>query len=147
MKKGITNGTQKSFKINDGIKDMLNNIKRDNSKPEDYLFPFLEIGDEEKSNEEYKKIISAKTALCNKYLKFIAKDCGIKKNLTNKIARHSWALYTYEQTGDIRLIQDCLGHKNIHVTEIYLGKLQKDKSDAALDKISIYKKMQKSKAA
>jgi integrase/recombinase XerD len=132
MKKGVTNGKLKTFEITQSIKNILDGLKLDTSKQTDYLLPFLSIGIEKQSNENYKKEIGRKTSLYNKYLKKIAIDIGTEKNLTSHLARHSWAAFTYEKTNDLKLIQENLGQNDIKVTMGYIGRLSTKKNDEKL---------------
>lgn len=54
------------------------------------------------------------------YLKELAKSVGITKRVSPHILRHSYAQNLYDQTGDIYLLKDVLGHKNINSTLRYL---------------------------
>ncbi|MDC2422240.1 tyrosine-type recombinase/integrase, partial [Bacteroides ovatus] len=54
------------------------------------------------------------------YLKEIADICGIKKNLTFHLARHTFATHLLEQGTDLRTIQELMGHTDIKTTAIYL---------------------------
>ena len=56
----------------------------------------------------------------NSYLKEIADLCGINKNITFHLARHSFATHLLEQGTDLRTIQELLGHNDIKTTSIYL---------------------------
>ncbi len=135
MKKGVTGGTRKAFGIDARLKSILDVIKKPDSTDDDYLFPFLAKGIEKKDSETYKKEVGNKTALYNKYLKFIADDIATDKNLTSHIARHSWAALVYEKTKDIKLIQENLGHKDIKTTMNYIGRLSTKKNDEILSSV------------
>jgi integrase/recombinase XerD len=135
MKKGVTGGTRKAFGIDSRLQKILDTIKKPSTKDDDYLFPFLQKGIENKDSETYKKEIGNKTALYNKYLKMIADDITTDKNLTSHIARHTWAALVYEQEKDIKLIQENLGHKDIKTTMAYIGRLSTKKNDEKLSNI------------
>ena len=56
----------------------------------------------------------------NAYLKEIADVCGIKKNLTFHLARHTFATTTTLAKGvPIETVSKMLGHTNIETTQIY----------------------------
>ena len=81
----------------------------------EYLFPFL--NKEKKVNEI---VIGAKLAYINKYLKEVAKYCGIFKNLSTHVARHTFTDLALEvSNGNIYQVQQCLGHNSIKTTELY----------------------------
>ena len=70
----------------------------------------------------------------NSYLKEIADICGINKNLTFHLARHTFATtITLEKGVPIETVSKMLGHTNIKTTQIYARitkqKIEKDMTD------------------
>lgn len=56
----------------------------------------------------------------NSYLKEIAKDCGIQKNLTFHVARHTFATSVMLSNGvPIETVSKLLGHTKLSTTQIY----------------------------
>jgi site-specific recombinase XerD len=56
----------------------------------------------------------------NAYLKELASICGIDKNLTFHLARHTFATTVTLSNGvSIESVSHMLGHKNIRTTQIY----------------------------
>ncbi len=55
----------------------------------------------------------------NSYLKEIGDVCGINKNLTFHLARHSFATMTLSKGVSIESVSKMLGHTNIQTTQIY----------------------------
>ncbi|MBA4389101.1 MAG: hypothetical protein C0404_14105, partial [Verrucomicrobia bacterium] len=47
------------------------------------------------------------------------REAGINKPITAHSLRHSFASMLYNQTGDIRLVQQALRHTHVTTTEIY----------------------------
>lgn len=142
MKKGVTNGKLRDIEITKAIKSILDGLGNGRQLQDDYILPFLEKGIEDKDEESYKKEIGNQTTNFNNGLKRIAAKTGILKELTSHIARHSWAKYTYEKTGDLRLIQKNLEHADIRTTMKYIGRLTNKENDAILRTLydDIYKK-------
>ena len=55
----------------------------------------------------------------NSYLKEIADLCGIKKNLTFHLARHTFATMSLSKGVPMESVSKMLGHTNIKTTQIY----------------------------
>ena len=55
----------------------------------------------------------------NSYLKEIADMCGIKKNLTFHLARHTFATMSLSKGVPMESVSKMLGHTNIRTTQIY----------------------------
>ena len=66
----------------------------------------------------------------NSYLKEIADACGISKNLTYHIARHTFATTVTLSNGvPIETVSKMLGHRNIKTTQHYAKILDKKISE------------------
>ena len=55
----------------------------------------------------------------NEYLKEIAELCGINKNLSFHVARHSFAVLALDRGVSLETISKILGHTNIRTTQTY----------------------------
>jgi site-specific recombinase XerD len=74
----------------------------------------------------------------NAYLKEIAELCGIKKNLTTHLARHTFATTVTLSNGvPIETVGQMLGHKNLRTTQHYAKIIDRKVSDdmAALKEV------------
>ena len=88
---------------------------------EDFIFPYLirEDFDGLAKKEQTNRIHSAVSTV-NYHLKKIVKALGIKKNVSTHIARHSFAVNYFEETGDLKSTSDLLNHGDYSTTDRYL---------------------------
>lgn len=77
----------------------------------------LKYTDDKRRKEHLFPIISNQKM--NEYLKEIAAICGIDKNLTCHIARHTFATMALSKGVPIESVSKMLGHTNIRTTQIY----------------------------
>lgn len=91
--------------------------------PGSYIFPHYEKGITETRKQEVSQQL-IKTI--NKYMKRVANNVGINKNVTTYFARHSFATILKRSGTDIAMISDLLGHSNLGVTESYLDSFESD---------------------
>jgi integrase/recombinase XerD len=84
-----------------------------------YVFPIIK---RENLSMQYKDIQWARKRY-NKKLKLIAKECGIDKNLTSYVSRHSFATQAMLQQVPLNAISTMLGHSSLKTTEVYLKSL------------------------
>jgi len=66
--------------------------------------------------------------------KYYAKKAKINKNIHPHTFRHSYASNIYNKTGDLKLVQELLGHKNLSSTAIYTH-ISNEYKKKALDKV------------
>lgn len=147
----------RDIKLIEKAKNILLLYKKEDSKPTDYIFPYLEsdaeyakaITQEEKDtvSAELVKVrlnnVSAKNALLNKYLKKVAEKAGIQKNVSMHVARHSFARFAKDRNIDNGLIQGILAHENSKTTDVYMGSFDTSAYDSAMDTIFEEKKSEK----
>lgn len=133
---GKTN-TVINIKLNEKALDIFSYYWYEGANPEYYIFPLLDNNKDYSDHQYLFNCVSSKNALINKYLKKIAEQAGIHKNLSFHIARHSFATIARNKIGDISKIQKMLGHSDIKITQAYLASL----TDTSLDHDSemIYK--------
>ena len=70
----------------------------------------------------------------NEYLKVIAAQCKINKNITCHIARHTFAVYFLNKGGSMESLSKLLGHSSLKTTSIY-GKITNIRIDNEMDKV------------
>jgi site-specific recombinase XerD len=69
----------------------------------------------------------------HKIFKKVCQEAGIPKEKSHfHVLKHSLAIYILEQTGDIRLVQDVLGHKDIKSSAIYARYIDKKRDEKYL---------------
>lgn len=83
-----------------------------------YIFPHLQ---KEMTAEKQRMIIQQLTKTINKYIKRIALNLGINRDITTYYARHSFATILKQSGANISMISDLLGHSSVNVTQNYLG--------------------------
>ncbi len=72
----------------------------------------------------------------NAYLKEIADLCGINKNLTTHLARHTFATLQLTHGTDIYTVSKMLGHADVKTTQIY-AQIVDEKKQAAANAIKL----------
>jgi site-specific recombinase XerD len=89
-----------------------------------YNVPLLEIP--RMILKKYQKTLSDKRLLpfmtnrnCNRYLRKIVEQCGLKKKITFHLSRHTFATLTLSKGVSIESVSKMLGHTNIKTTQIY----------------------------
>lgn len=89
-----------------------------------YLFPIMKnkVLDDWQKNKE----IDSANVLINTRLKRVAVICGIEKNLTTHIAKHSFAFLSLERGVSYSVLKDALGHSDYTTTQMYLSSLSDD---------------------
>jgi len=65
----------------------------------------------------------------------ISKRMGLPFHLTSHMARHAFADKALAELGDLRLLQEMLGHESIRTTENYVADLQLERLDAATSSV------------
>jgi site-specific recombinase XerD len=73
----------------------------------------------------------SETGQYNKELKEIAKICGIDKQLSSYVARHSYANCLKQKGVATDVISESMGHQNLAVTQAYLKELDSSVLDEA----------------
>ena len=101
----------------------------ENSLGTKYVFPILlkdELTPLQLENRKHKTLQHY-----NKELKEIAKICGIDKQLSSYVARHSFANCLKQKGVATDVISESMGHQNLAVTQAYLKELDSSVLDEA----------------
>ena len=130
--------------------DILSLYHREDSKPTDYIFPLLDSSapyakaitqDEKDTLSADIKVklftqIGTKNALINKYLKQVATQARITKNVSFHIARHSFGRIAKTKNIDNGVLKNLFAHSSIKITETYMGDFDTAETDKAF--VSIF---------
>lgn len=84
--------------------------------PQKIIEKYSGVGIDSNSNKIFPMLSNQKT---NAYLKEIADLCGIKKNLTFHMARHTFATMSLSKGVPMESVSRMLGHTNIKTTQLY----------------------------
>lgn len=120
--------------------------RSEESKPSDYIFPFLDSAERYAKEEDVDTMpvalkkqlfnqIYSKNTLLNKNLKKIAIDAGIEKRLSFHISRHSFASLAREKAVPSKVVQEALAHSSLTTTERYLHSFSTAEVGDALQKV------------
>ena len=96
-----------------------------------YVFPILLKENMTPSQIENRKSKTLKKY--NKDLKEIAKVCGISKNISSYVARHSFANCLKQKGVATDIISESMGHQNLAITQAYLKELDSAVLDEACE--------------
>lgn len=139
----------RNMKLHQKPLDILKLYYKEESKPSDYIFPLLDnespfakaVTEEQKATlppdliMKLNNTVGSKNALINKYLKKIATEAKIQKNVSFHIARHSFAKVAKDNKVDNNHLKELLGHSNIKVTEGYMGSFETEATDKVMASI------------
>ncbi|MAU17532.1 MAG: integrase [Muricauda sp.] len=98
-----------------------------------YIFHFLKDTNSNNEVAVFRKTRNA-TKLFNKYLKRIAAQCGIEKNLSNHIARHSFGNIAGDTIHPL-MLQKLYRHSDLKTTINYQANFIHKEADKALDSV------------
>jgi len=123
--------TQKLFdiKISPQLKIILDFYS--NNSDSQYIFPIIK----RKELPLIEKDIHWARKRYNKKLKMLAEECGIDKNLTSYVSRHSFATQAMLQEVPLYAISSMLGHSSLKTTQVYLKSLPSNILDDYNEKI------------
>ncbi|MGI5846899.1 MAG: tyrosine-type recombinase/integrase [Candidatus Cryptobacteroides sp.] len=140
------NKKQRNYPLMPQAKAILQQYRKADNKPSDYIFPFLDSSADYAKEEDVETMpvdlkkrlfgqIYSKNTLLNRYLKVVAKDAGITKNVSFHISRHSFASLAREKAVPSKVVQEVLAHSSLSTTERYLHSFGRDEVDSALQKV------------
>lgn len=110
-------------------------VKTRNVKPEPIMVPISEtlkmiiknVVGVRKQGKIFTNLPADQTM--NRYLKDIAAALEIKKDITHKVGRHTFATYFLSKTKDLTALKELLGHSDLRETLIYAHVLDESKKE------------------
>lgn len=105
----------------------------DKNSLDDYIFPYLKEANQDDPEDIFRKSRNA-SRLLNKWLKRIAEQAGIDKNLSNHISRHSFGNIAGEKIHPL-MLQKLYRHTDLKTTINYQANFINKEADDALDKV------------
>tara|TARA_R110000868_G_scaffold1211_4_gene9408 strand:- start:22219 stop:23436 length:1218 start_codon:yes stop_codon:yes gene_type:complete len=106
---------------------------KDKNSADDYIFPYLKEANQDDPEDIFRKSRNA-SRLLNKWLKRIAEQAGIDKNLSNHISRHSFGNIAGEKIHPL-MLQKLYRHTDLKTTINYQANFINKEADDALDKV------------
>ncbi|MBS1780383.1 MAG: site-specific integrase [Bacteroidetes bacterium] len=88
-----------------------------------YIFGILQQG---MTPEQEYNAIQQCTKTINKYIRIIAGELGIEKDITTYTARHTFSTVLKRSGASVEFIQEALGHTDKSTTEAYLDSFEED---------------------
>ncbi|WZL89994.1 tyrosine-type recombinase/integrase [Salinimicrobium sp. 3283s] len=122
-----------SFKVPDKAKTIFNLYLMDKTENNGYIFPFLKDADQQDPKSVFLKMRNA-TKVLNKFLKRIADECKIDKNLSNHIARHTFGNIAGDKIHPL-MLQKLYRHSDLKTTLNYQANFIHRDADDALDSV------------
>lgn len=102
--------------------EILELYRKSDSKPEDFIFPFLEPNTVVDYSNEFTRLMGVKVKRININLKTVGNILGLDIKITTHVARSSFAYNARKLSGgDIYAVQKALGHSQISTTEKYFS--------------------------
>ena len=122
-----------SFKVPDKAKTIFNLYLQDKKENKGYIFPFLRDADPHDQKDVFVKMRNA-TKVLNKFLKRIAEECEIDKNLSNHIARHTFGNIAGDKIHPL-MLQKLYRHSDLKTTLNYQANFIHKEADDALESV------------
>lgn len=116
--KNTTKSNQKPIVVmlNDPIKAIIDKWGQKASSPSTFVFPVL---DEAMGEKEKKQKVQNFTRFVNQHMKTVAKEAGIREDITTYWARHTFTTTIMRNGASIEMASGLLGHQNVATTKSY----------------------------
>ena len=122
-----------SLKVPEKAEEILKFYRNAKTKKSDFVFPYMNKAN---INDPQDMFVKARNAsrLLNKYLKRLAKLCGIDKNLSNHIARHTFGNIAGDRIHPL-MLQKLYRHSDLKTTINYQANFIHKEADEALESV------------
>lgn len=108
-----------SVKLPKKALDIINQYKTNESKPDEFIFPFLEKSDDLNDPKYLQNRITSIISYTNAGLVDLAIDAGIEKHIHFHTSRHTWATRALRKGMRIEYVSKLMGHSSIRTTQVY----------------------------
>lgn len=122
-KRSKNNGEKITVSLKPQAKAIISKWGQLSVNPETYVFPHL---NKLMSAETERKTIQQVTKNINKYMKRIAKELELNKEVTTYFARHSFATVLRNSGASTEFISEALGHSSMKTTQSYLAGFEQE---------------------
>jgi integrase len=117
------NGEKITVSLKAQAKDIIRKWGQVSIGADTYVFPHLQKG---MTAEKARKVIQQVTKNVNKYMKRIAKELELNKEVTTYFARHSFATVLRNSGASTEFISEALGHSSMKTTQSYLAGFEQE---------------------
>lgn len=114
------------IKVSESIKGLLNKYRKENSKPNDFIFPIFPNNLDISDARTLDTAISRASAYINKNLKEIEEEIELGKHISFHTSRHTFATLALSLGVPLHLVSKLIGHSDIKETQVYAKILGKD---------------------
>lgn len=129
------NNTPVIFHLSKELLDIIGRFGNPKIPSSNFIFPVL--GDDMTPEKEMADVQQF-TQMVNKYLKKIASEVGIDKNITTYFARHSFATVLKKHGMSPLFISESLGHSSLKTTQNYLDSFEDEQKKEIADVLRKY---------
>ena len=123
--------------LKDEAKTVINKWGQHSINGETYIFPHLQKG---MTAERERKVYQQLTKTINKYMKIIAKELELNKEVTTYFARHSFATVLRNSGASMEFISEALGHSDMKTTKSYLAGFEQETIHKTTDALTAFAK-------
>jgi len=135
-KRSKNNGEKITVSLKPQTKAIISKWGQFSVNPETYVFPHLQKG---MTAETERKAIQQVTKNINKYMKRIAKELELNKEVTTYFARHSFATVLRNSGASTEFISEALGHSSMKTTQSYLAGFEQETIHKTTDALTAFK--------